>query len=156
MEKFQKAGATEVVPEKLEGSLMLASHLLLSLGIPTHRILVKLRKIHSTRHKLLREFFAGSDDFVMQEGDDSSRRSLHSFIVTDYSWALDKEIATIMIAIPENSSLKSLTRGLTRYQPVPATISIQAGDVLVFLATPEEITLLDELLLSPLNSKMKI
>ncbi|MBT4962979.1 MAG: hypothetical protein HON32_02255 [Francisellaceae bacterium] len=156
MEKFQKAGATEVVPEKLEGSLMLASHLLLSLGIPTHRILAKLRKIHSTRYKLLREFFAGSDDFVMQEGDDSSRRSLHSFIVTDYSWALDKEIATIMIAIPENSSLKSLTRGLTRYQPVPATISIQAGDVLVFLATPEEITLLDELLLSPLNSKMKI
>jgi CPA2 family monovalent cation:H+ antiporter-2 len=156
MEQFQAAGATEVVPEKLEGSLMLASHLLLSLGIPTNRILAKLRKIHSNRYKLLREFFTGSDDFVTQEADDVSRRSLHSFIVTDCSWASEKDVATIMIATPEQASLKSLTRGLTRYQPVPATLTIKPGDVLVFLATPEEITLLDELLLSPIGNNINV
>ena len=37
------AGATEVVPEVLEGSLMLASHSLLLLGVPLNRVLKRIR-----------------------------------------------------------------------------------------------------------------
>ena len=39
LDKLLDAGATEVVPEVLEGSLMLASHSLLLLGVPLNRVL---------------------------------------------------------------------------------------------------------------------
>ena len=43
IDKLMDAGATEVVPEVLEGSLMLASHSLLLLGVPLNRVLKRIR-----------------------------------------------------------------------------------------------------------------
>ena len=43
LDRLMKAGATEVVPEVLEGSLMLASHSLLVLGVPLNRVLARIR-----------------------------------------------------------------------------------------------------------------
>ena len=39
LEVLQQAGATEVVPEAIEGSLMLASHALALLGVPMRRVI---------------------------------------------------------------------------------------------------------------------
>ncbi len=39
LEKLQAAGATEVVPEAIEGSLMLAGHALALVGVPMRRVL---------------------------------------------------------------------------------------------------------------------
>ncbi|RYF32730.1 MAG: potassium transporter, partial [Comamonadaceae bacterium] len=39
LEKLQAAGATEVVPEAIEGSLMLASHALALVGVPMRRVI---------------------------------------------------------------------------------------------------------------------
>jgi len=39
IEKLQEAGATEVVPEAIEGSLMLASHALALVGVPMRRVI---------------------------------------------------------------------------------------------------------------------
>ena len=43
LDKLLKAGAAEVVPEVLEGSLMLASHALILLGVPLARVLRSVR-----------------------------------------------------------------------------------------------------------------
>ncbi len=56
------AGATEVVPEVLEGSLMLASHSLLVLGVPLNRVLKRIRAIREERYSLFRGFFHGATD----------------------------------------------------------------------------------------------
>ena len=39
LERLQAAGATEVVPEAIEGSLMLASHALALVGVPMRRVI---------------------------------------------------------------------------------------------------------------------
>ena len=52
LQAFEAAGATEVVPESLEGSIMLASHLLFALGVPTSRIINKVKKTHSNRYEI--------------------------------------------------------------------------------------------------------
>ena len=44
LDRLLKAGAAEVVPEVLEGSLMLASHSLLLLGVPLNRVLLRNRR----------------------------------------------------------------------------------------------------------------
>jgi CPA2 family monovalent cation:H+ antiporter-2 len=143
LEEFQKAGATEVVPESLEASLMLASHLLLMLGVPASRILFKIRAIHADRYRVIQGFFKGTDDIALLEEEDASRMSLHALTVPENAFAVDKTLEDM--SLPETPyAIKVLTRGNTRYPDPPANMIIQAGDVLVLYATPELLYLLEE------------
>jgi len=54
LEKLRAAGATEVVPEALEGALMLASHALVLAGVPMRRVLRLVREQRTHRYHLLR------------------------------------------------------------------------------------------------------
>jgi CPA2 family monovalent cation:H+ antiporter-2 len=62
LEMLQKAGATEVVPEAIEGSLMLASHALALVGVPMRRVIRIVQDQRDARYNLLRGFFHGADD----------------------------------------------------------------------------------------------
>jgi CPA2 family monovalent cation:H+ antiporter-2 len=64
LEKLQAAGATEVVPEALEGSLMLASHALALVGVPMRRVIRIVQDQRDARYSLLRGFFRGADDLT--------------------------------------------------------------------------------------------
>ncbi|HQD81576.1 MAG TPA: cation:proton antiporter, partial [Quisquiliibacterium sp.] len=67
IERLRAAGATEIVPEIVEGSLMLASHALALAGVPMARVLRRVRTVREGRYSLLRGFFRGADD----AGDDA-------------------------------------------------------------------------------------
>jgi len=67
LEKLQAAGATEVVPEALEGSLMLASHALALVGVPMRRVIRIVQDQRDARYNLLRGFFHGADDNSVDE-----------------------------------------------------------------------------------------
>jgi CPA2 family monovalent cation:H+ antiporter-2 len=53
--ELQKAGATEVVPETFEASLMLLSHLLLLLKLPVPRVIRTVNDTRSHRYGMLRQ-----------------------------------------------------------------------------------------------------
>jgi len=55
LEKLRAAGATEVVPEALEGSLILASHALALAGISKRRVLRLVQEQREHRYSLLRD-----------------------------------------------------------------------------------------------------
>ncbi len=57
LEQLKEAGATEVIPETLEASLMLSSHLLLMLNKSTSYVFSKIRKVRKDRYRLLRRLF---------------------------------------------------------------------------------------------------
>jgi len=61
------AGATEVVPETLESSLMLASHALALVGVPMRRVIRIVQDQRDARYNLLRGFFRGTDDDTVDE-----------------------------------------------------------------------------------------
>jgi CPA2 family monovalent cation:H+ antiporter-2 len=67
LEKLQAAGATEVVPEAIEGSLMLASHALALVGVPMRRVIRSAQAQREARYSLLRGYFHGADDDTVQE-----------------------------------------------------------------------------------------
>jgi monovalent cation:H+ antiporter-2, CPA2 family len=67
LEALQYAGATEVVPEAIEGSLMLASHALALVGVPMRRVIRIVQEQRDARYKLLRGFFRGADDGAVDE-----------------------------------------------------------------------------------------
>jgi CPA2 family monovalent cation:H+ antiporter-2 len=59
--KFQTAGASEVVPETIEGSLMLATHALALVGVPMKRVIRMVQVQRSQRYELLREVDPGDE-----------------------------------------------------------------------------------------------
>lgn len=67
LERLRAAGATEVVPEALEGSLMLASHALALVGVPMRRVIRIVQDQRDARYNLLRGFFRGADDDSVDE-----------------------------------------------------------------------------------------
>ncbi len=62
LDKLRAAGATEVVPESQEGSLMLAGHALALVGVPMRRVIRIVQQHRDERYGLLRGFFHGADD----------------------------------------------------------------------------------------------
>jgi CPA2 family monovalent cation:H+ antiporter-2 len=146
LKAFQDAKATEVVPESLEASLMLASHLLLALNVPASRILYKIRAIHADRYRIIQGFFKGMDDPTFLEETETNRVSLHALTITENAHAIGKKVGDF---IEENvpSAIKVLTRGTTRYSDPDPEMIIQEGDVLVLFATPEALYVLIEKIL---------
>ena len=55
LEELRRAGATEVVPEVMEGSLMLAAQTLTRLGVPLRRVLGDIEEARARRYETLRE-----------------------------------------------------------------------------------------------------
>jgi hypothetical protein len=58
-----------VVPEAIEGSLMLASHALALVGVPMRRVLRVVQQQRDARYGLLRGYFHGADDDTVDELD---------------------------------------------------------------------------------------
>lgn len=56
---LKAAGATEVIPEVVEGSLMIAAETLSQMGVPMERAIAHVRDARSERYASLREFYRG-------------------------------------------------------------------------------------------------
>ncbi len=89
IDKLLEAGATEVVPEVLEGSLMLASHALLVLGIPLNRVLKRIRTIREERYGMFRGFFHGATD--MADAADNLQARLRTVVLPDRASAVGQD-----------------------------------------------------------------
>jgi len=57
VKRLKMAGATEVIPEVLEGSLMIAAETLAQLGIPMERAMAQVRTTRAGRYASLREYY---------------------------------------------------------------------------------------------------
>ncbi|OHC63086.1 MAG: potassium transporter [Rhodocyclales bacterium GWA2_65_20] len=55
--RLKEAGATEVIPEVLEGSLMIAAETLVQLGIPVEQAMARARSVRAQRYASLREYY---------------------------------------------------------------------------------------------------
>jgi len=65
LDELKRAGATEVVPEVMEGSLMLAAQTLTRLDVPLRRVLRDVEEARAARYESLRERYqaaAAADD----------------------------------------------------------------------------------------------
>ncbi len=62
VDKLKRAGATEVIPEVLEGSLMIAAETLTQLGVPVERAIERVRLVREARYASMREFYQGKKE----------------------------------------------------------------------------------------------
>jgi CPA2 family monovalent cation:H+ antiporter-2 len=143
LDRLLKAGAAEVVPEVLEGSLMLASHSLLLLGVPLNRVLARIRAVREERYSLFRGFFHGATDAA--DAADNLQPRLHSVLLTERSVAVGKSLAEIDLGkLVEVTGIRR--HGVRSAVPRPED-RFEAGDVVVLLGKPENLTLAEGRLL---------
>lgn len=135
--ELQAAGATEVVPETLEASLMLLSHLLLLLKLPIPKVIRTVNDIRSHRYGMLRQYFR--DDHA-EFFDDSRafREELHSVILPPHAWAVGRSIADLTNR-GSRAVVSAVRRdGIVGREPGLDTI-FKEGDVVVVCGTPEAV-----------------
>ncbi len=58
--RLKAAGATEVIPEVLEGSLMIAAETLAQVGVPMERAIARVRTARARRYASLRAYYSVS------------------------------------------------------------------------------------------------
>jgi monovalent cation:H+ antiporter-2, CPA2 family len=145
LEKLQNAGATEVVPEILEGSLMLASHAMLLLGIPLARVLARIREVRRDRYHLMRGFFHGVSD-VGTESEDPDQPRLKSVMLNDGAAAVGKSLAELDLEALE-VEVNTIYRQKTRMVAPKLTSVLEKGDVIVLLGRPDALGLAEDRLI---------
>jgi len=145
LEQLQAAGATEVVPETFEASLMLLSHLLLLLKLPVPRVIRTVNDIRSHRYSMLRQYFPSADALPL-DSSHAFREELHSVILPPHAWAVGRSIAELH-ARGSRASVSAVRRdGIVGREPSPETL-LKEGDVVVVCGTPEAVEHAETLLL---------
>jgi monovalent cation:H+ antiporter-2, CPA2 family len=151
IEKLQLAGATEVVPEAIEGSLMLASHALALVGVPMRRVIRVVQDQRDARYNLLRGYFHGNDDDTADELD-SAR--LSSVTLTERDHAVDKHFINIVNAIKDVQVISLKRKNGQQitlsdaHKFADADAVLKTGDTLVLSGKPEALDLAEKQLVN--------
>jgi monovalent cation:H+ antiporter-2, CPA2 family len=133
LERLQAAGATEVVPEAIEGSLMLASHALALVGVPMRRVIRVVQEQRDARYSLLRGYFHGADD---DTADELSHARLQSVTLPLAGAHVGKALGDIALhAI--GVSVVSVRRAAGGVNKPDDGLELAAGDTLVLSGLPE-------------------
>ncbi|MDE2048985.1 MAG: cation:proton antiporter, partial [Betaproteobacteria bacterium] len=134
LERLRAAGAAEVVPESIEGSLMLASHALALAGVPLRRVLRDVQRARDGRYELLRGYFHGAVDD--EDEDEAQHDRLHSITLpADSPWS-ERTIGDLQLD-ELYVSVAALRRGAQRVAQPPDSMPLDGGDTLVLCGKPE-------------------
>jgi len=143
LETLRAAGATEVVPEAIEGSLMLASHALALVGVPMRTVIRLARDARDARYGLLRGYFHGADDDTVGE---LQQARLLSVTLPPAAACLGQALGDEALhAIGVNVVSIRLASGAV-HKPDDGTL-LGPGDTLVLSGLPERLALAEGKLL---------
>jgi len=136
-------GATEVVPEALESSIMLASNTLALLGLPLSQVVQRQRKKHEEQYRLLRGFFhlastSGSSD--------SESLMLQTFTLKESDMAVGKSLEELQLE-HLGVSVSTVCRPQLPELPIKPTLVLQADDMVIVQGTPANLDAVRDLLL---------
>jgi CPA2 family monovalent cation:H+ antiporter-2 len=143
LDRLREAGATEVVPEAIEGLLMLASHALALVGVPMRRVIRITRDQRDARYGLLRGYFHGADDDTV---DELQTARLHSVTVPAAAACIGRRLADqAMHAV--GVSVVSVRRATGAVVAADDALVLAAGDTLVLSGLSEPLALAESKLL---------
>jgi CPA2 family monovalent cation:H+ antiporter-2 len=142
IDRLTAAGATEIVPEVMEGSLMLASHTLLVLGVPLPRVLARIREVREARYALFRGFFRGTTDLT---GADNVEPRLRTVLLPQNARAVGRPLSELLDGT--RVEVTGVRRGGARsVQPGPEW-RFAPGDAVVLLGRPADLARAEKKLL---------
>ena len=134
---LQAAGANQVVPESLEGSLMLVSQVLSLTGVPFSRIMRRVQKERKDHYSHLHGFFQGEHTDMSPEAMDRIEFA-NAIILTENSFAIGHSIASLNFSA-KRVTVVALRRGNVETEQPDDTTILEAQDTLIVRGKPRRI-----------------
>ncbi|MBL8328044.1 MAG: cation:proton antiporter [Rubrivivax sp.] len=144
LDRLRAAGATEVVPEAIEGSLMLAGHALALVGVPMQRVIRITRDARDARYSLLRGYFHGADDDTVEE---LEQARLLSVSLPSGGSCAGKALGALALHAT-GVQVVSVRRAGGGVIQADDSVVLKGGDTLVLSGLPEALSLAEAKLLS--------
>ena len=145
LEDLMAAGATEVVPETFEASLMLASHALLLLGQPVSRMVRAVGSARSERYASLRGLLPAAAGLPLAEP--GAAEELRIVVLPPGAWAIGRSLGELRARGVGARATSVRRRGILGRDPDPGMALLQ-GDEIVLVGTPAELELAEQLILA--------
>jgi CPA2 family monovalent cation:H+ antiporter-2 len=143
LEELEQAGASVVVPESVEASMMLATHLLQRLGVPLEEVLSLVEAARHDHYRRLRGLFHGIEAESVAQVD---RYRLHTVVIPPDSPAVGRSLGDL--GIPSGATtVYAVRRGEIRGEEPNPEMTLRAGDAVVLQGPPEELAHAEERLL---------
>ena len=135
--ELMELGATEVVPDIFESSIMLSSHLLLMLGKPAGKVMRKAVEARKNRYSLLSGLYQGETD--VQRFDHSQiGQIVHPVHINESSFAVGKTLEELSLT-KHNVTVNSIKRGSVRGNDPDIKTRVRIDDNLVIQGLPEDV-----------------
>ncbi len=144
--QLSEAGATEVIPETLESSLMMASHVLSILGMPMAKIVRRVQEMRTNKYATMREFFHGNEADDLELPDDVRKR-LSCVTLDKGAYAIGKKLEDLHL-LSKGITLHKNRRDDSNVVPPNSDEALKQGDVLVLFGTPEDLEHIEGYLLN--------
>ncbi|MBV9697465.1 MAG: cation:proton antiporter [Gammaproteobacteria bacterium] len=146
LKELQDAGATDVVPETFEASLMLVSHVLMLLHVPVSRVVRTLGEIRGNRYAVLRNIVRRGD---ARPVDDLSehREELKSVVLPPGAWSVGRSLAEVRSRGAAVTFTGVRRHGILGREPAGDTV-LHDGDIVVIYGQPEELERAESVLLA--------
>ncbi len=146
LERLKEMGVAEVVPENLEGSLMLVSHVLYMTGVPVGRIFKRVQRERKNRYGKLHGFYRG-EETDMGPSKVDMLEFLHAVSLSNDAKAIGKTIAELRLA-DRRVELSGFRRnGVELSNPSEDTMLI-AQDVLIIKGKPRRVERAEQYILA--------
>jgi monovalent cation:H+ antiporter-2, CPA2 family len=138
IDRLEAAGASEVVADVMEGSLMLASHALMLLGVPVRRVLRRVQSTRASRYHILRGVFQGDAlERVEGEGQERPHARLHSVFIIQGAPCIGATLGELQLS-ELGVEVSAIRRHGVKSLAPAADTAIEQGDVVVLFG-PDDI-----------------
>jgi CPA2 family monovalent cation:H+ antiporter-2 len=144
LDELQQAGATVVVPEALEGSLMLASQTLALVGVPIRRVFRLVQEQRAARYGLMRGYFHGADDDSV---DELELQRLLSLTLPPDAACVGKTLDASIDKRAVGVSVVSVRKAQGAVVSAAPSLLLEAGDTLVLSGRPQALSRAESVLL---------
>ncbi|GAC1697913.1 MAG: monovalent cation:proton antiporter family protein [Steroidobacteraceae bacterium] len=146
LQELRDAGATDVVPETFEASLMLVSHVLMLLRVPVSRVVRAVGDIRNNRYAVLRNI-VGQDESQPVDELGEHREATKSVVVPPGAWAVGRSLEEVRSRNVAVTFTGVRRQGILGRDPAGDTV-LRDGDIVVIYGQPEELERAEAVLLA--------
>ncbi|RUO40774.1 potassium transporter [Pseudidiomarina aestuarii] len=146
LKAMMEAGATQVVPDTLEASLMLVSQILSRTGVPIRRILSRLDHARRSHYGELHGFYPGESTNMDPERIDKLQ-FLHAVQIPENAYATGRSLRDLGLQ-DINCMIRSVRRGEQDIKEVDGDFTLEKDDVLLLSGGPRAIEAAESYLLN--------
>ncbi len=132
---LHEAGANEVVPESLEGSLMLVSQVLSLTGVPFSRIMRRVQTERKNHYNHLHGFFQGEHTDMSPEAMDRIEFA-HGVLINEDSFGCGRSIESLNLE-QRQINIIALRRGEIECESPEEDTILQSQDTLIIRGKPK-------------------